>query len=269
MTVAPWVFADVVDGFQTLLAGLELIASSNTLDASSISGFSMQVATGPAPSGSTPAPTVAVPGLFNCMSALYAQIPTLISSDFGVDPSVSAGLNAIAAGLVAAMNADAAVAAFAEAADSMPDAPGAASTATSNRIADAANLELIARFSRIVYVTAYAQALVKAPFSNRAAAIQARADCADRFERELSLISGGDEVAVADALTALRDAAAAYLTQAIINAQPILDIEAPPLPALFWAWNLYQDPTRASELIALNVVPTAEFMPPRFEAKAA
>ena len=167
------------------------------------------------------------------------------------------------------MDPEFAVAAFAEAADATPDVAPAPSGATPNRTADAANLELIARFSRIAYLTAYARSLVLAPFPARAAAIQARADCVQRFERELSLISGGDGLAMAAALTRLRDAAVNYLTQAIINAQPILDIQAPPLPALFWGWNLYKDPTRAAELLALNSVPTAEFMPPRFEAKAA
>ena len=50
-----------------------------------------------------------------------------------------------------------------------------------------------------------------------------------------------------------------------VSATPQAASEAP-LPAQWW--RLYQDPTRAAELIARNDVPTVEFMPETFEALA-
>ena len=40
------------------------------------------------------------------------------------------------------------------------------------------------------------------------------------------------------------------------------------LPALVLAWKLYQDPSRAAELVARNDIPHPSFMPLRFNALA-
>lgn len=270
MSLPDWVQDDVIAGLQTVAAQLEVIAGQNALNAAKVTSFSMAVATGPAPSASVAAPTQKVSGLITAMGSLYGMIPSLVSPTAGIDQSVSQGLIALASGLVAAMDAASAAAAFAAAADNTPDA-AAPPTAnpTANRLADAANLQTIARFSRMVFLSGYVQALVTATYPTRSEAITARADCVDRFERELALAGGASDIGVIAAMTGMRDAAVAYLTQAVINAQPVLDIQGPALPAIWWAWTLYQDPTRASELLALNGVPTAEFMPTQFEAKAA
>lgn len=268
MSRPAWIAANVVDGLQAIVAELEAIFSANAVDAAKAAAFSVKVATGPAPSASTAATTASVAGLMTAMIALYNAIPFLVAQDTGVDPSVSQGLIAIACGLAGAMDAGDAVAAFGQTADLAADA-AASPVATPNRATDAANSEIVARFARMVYLSAYVEALVSETFSTRADAITARADCVQRFERELDLCGGARDIGAASALTAMRDRCVSYVTQAIINSIPVLTVSSPAaLPALWWAWRLYQDPTRAAELIARNDVPTCEFMPTQFEALA-
>jgi hypothetical protein len=269
MSRPAWVIEDVVAQFQAIVAELELIGSSNDLDPTLSANFILQVASAPAISASTPAVLSPVQGISAAMIALYNVIPDLVSPVTGIDPSISQGIVALAAGLSAAMDPADAAAAFAAAADQTADpAEPPFAPATDNRMADAANQSIVVRFARMVYLSAYVQALVTSNWPIRDDAITARADCVTRFDRELDLTGGGGEIHIAAAMIKLQNAAVNFLTQAIINAAPILDIQAPPLPALWWAWQLYQDPTRASDLIALNGVPTVEFMPERFEALA-
>lgn len=265
-----WIAANVIADLQGIVATLETIYSTATLDPVQAAGFKLAVATAPAISATTPAATSDIVGLWAAMSALFNGIPFLVSDVTGVDPSVGPGLMSLAAGLAAAMDAHAAADAFAAAVDATLDPAPAPGGATPNRVADSDNGARLARFARHVYLSAYTRALVSSTFDTRAAAITARADSVGRFERELARCGGASDIAVAGALIALRDAAVAWLNAAIIDARPVIDVTTPTSwPALVAAWRLYQDPTRASELIARNVTPTVEFMPTTFEAKAA
>jgi prophage DNA circulation protein len=268
MSYPSWVLANVVAGLQNLVATLEAIASSYALDPAAVALFKVAVATGPAPSATVAAPTADVPGLSNAFVALYNALPVLVTDTTGVDPSVAPGLAALALGLGAAMAPADAVAAFAAAADAIADAPPAPTT-SANRLADAANAQIVARLSRAVLLGAYAQAIVATSYPARPDAITTRADCVERFERELGLCRGALDAQLARGLTAARDACVAYLSEAIINLAPIMTVSANIyLPSLWWAWRLYQDPTRAADLIARNDVAHASYMPTRFEALA-
>ena len=270
MSRPAWVIENVVSQFQSIVAELELISASNDLDPTIAGNFILQVASAPAISASTPAVLTPIQGLSAALIALFNAIPFLVSPETGIDPSIAQGLVALASGLVSAMDPTDAIAAFGAAADNTanPTEPPFA-PATANRQADATNQTTVVRFARMTYLSAYVQALVTQTWPVRSDAITARADAVNRFERELNLTGGGGEIDIAAAMIKLRDAAVNFLTNAIINAQPILDIQSPALPALWWAWRLYQDPTRAAQLIAMNDVPTAEFMPEQFEAFAA
>jgi len=60
-----------------------------------------------------------------------------------------------------------------------------------------------------------------------------------------------------------------YLTQLMANLAPVVTISSPQsMPALWWAWRLYQDPTRAVDLVLRNNVVHPSFMPLSFEALA-
>jgi prophage DNA circulation protein len=263
-----WVLDDVVAGLLNAVAVLETIAAEINLDASTTAAFSMPVATGPAPSATVAAATAPVAGLSNAMIALYNAIPMLASDVSGVDPSVAAGLFALAGGLASAMPAASAAAAFAAEADAIGDVAQPAA-GTPNRLADAANLEIIARLSRAVMLSGYAQGLATQTYASRDDAITARADCVERFERELYLCAGAADAKFAAGLTRTRDACVDYLSQAIISLQPLVTVSANvPMPSLWWAWRLYQDPTMAADLIERNDVPHASFMPIQFTALA-
>lgn len=268
MSVPSWVVANVVTGLQNLVATLESTASSHTLDPNAIALFKVLVATGPAPSATVAAPTAYVPGLSNAFVALYNALPMLVADTSGVDPSVGPGLFSLAAGLCSAMAPSDAVAAFAAAADAVPDA-SPAPTQSANRLIDAANAEIVARLSRAVLLSAYAQAIATTSYPARPDAITARADCVERFERELDLCQGALDSVLARGLTKARDACVAYLSQTIINLKPVMTVSANiTLPSLWWSWRLYKDPTRAADLIARNDVAHASYMPTTFEALA-
>jgi prophage DNA circulation protein len=266
MAYPNWVLADVVTGLQDLVATLEAIAAANTLDGAKAAAFKTAVAAGPASSATVSAPTAAVTGLSNALVALYNVIPTLVSETSGIDPSVATGLFAIANGIAEAMAPASAVAVFAAEADATADA-AAAPTQTANRLVDAENLQIVARLSRGVLLGAYAQALVLTTYADRPSAITARADCVERFEREIDQCQGAVDAPWAAGLIKTRDACVASLSQAIINAKPVMTVSAAiSLPSLWWAYRLYGDPTRAADLIARNAAPHASFMPTRFEA---
>jgi hypothetical protein len=263
-----WIAANVVDGLQGIVAELEAIFNASHVDPARAAAVSVAIATEPAPSASTPAPTAPVAGLMTALIALYNAIPLLVAPGIGVDPSVPQGLIALACGLAGAMAPDDAAAAFAAAADMTADA-ASPPIPTPNRLTDFANAEIVQRFARMVYLAAYAEAVVLSTYATRAQAITARADCVQRFERELELCGFARDIGVAAALTQMRDRCVAYLAQAIINSTPVLTVGSPlAMPALWWAFRLYQDPTRAAELVRRNDVPTCEFMPTQFEALA-
>lgn len=268
MSRPSWIVANVVAGLQDIVAELETIAASNKLDATKAAAFSCLVASGPAPSLSVPAPTSSIAGIGNALVSLYNAIPIAVSDLTGVDPSIPVAAIAIARAIGGAMDASFAVAAFAAAADAQADAPPAP-TSTANRQVDANNAAIVARLARLTYLAPYAEALVSVVYGSRQDAITARADCVERFEREQELCVGAIDLAACDAMTKMRDACVAYLSQAIIATEPVITVQTnQSMPSLWCAWRLYQDPLRADDLIARNDVPTPHFMPTNFEALA-
>ena len=270
MGLPSYIAANLVAEAQTVVATLEAIFNSHTVDPAKVAAFTMQVATVPAVSSSTPAVTATVTGLYAGFLALYNAIPLLVSDVTGVDPSIATGLLALARGLGQAMDPGDAAGAFALAADNAADPPTPLPAWTASRVIDNSNAALLARLGRAVYLAPYVEGLVTQSYLTRADAITAKADCVGRFERELELCGLGDDIDFAASLLAMRDAAVGYLAQVVINSKPVLMVTTGvEIPALLAAWRIYQDPTRATELIARNDVKTAEFMPTTFEALAA
>ena len=271
MAYPSYIAANLVAEAQNAVATLEAIFNANTVDPAKVAAFAMQVATAPAVSSSSPAVTSTVTGLYAGFVALFNAIPMLVSDVTGVDPSLATGLLALARGLGQAMDPGDAAGAFALAADNAADPPSPNLLLwTANRQIDNSNAAILARLARAVYLAPYVEALVTQTYLTRADAITAKADCIGRFERELELCGLGDDIAFAASLLAMRDAAVGYLAQVEINATPVLMVTTGVyIPALLAGWRIYQDPTRATELIARNDVKTAEFMPLTFEALAA
>ena len=263
-----WMVANVAAGLQDLVATLDSIATDSTLDAGKAAAVSVQAATGAAPSRSAPAPLATITGLSAGLVALYNTLPVLVSGTTGIDPSVVPAIFALARGIGGAMDPADAVAAFASAVDGLPDASAAPTTAQ-NRIDDTANMQIVARVSRMVLITPYAEALTAVVYGSRQEGVTARADCVERFEREIFLSTGPGGGDMSVRLAALRNSAVEFLSRVVTTTAPIISVPAQrSLPSLVWAWKLYQDPTRAPELVARNSVPHPSYMPLRFEALA-
>lgn len=141
--------------------------------------------------------------------------------------------------------------------------------ATPNGILAASNASEVARSFRLALLSAYAEALIRVGYASRQEAISARADLAERFEAELEQSAGLNPADLYVAIQEIRNAAIEYLSAAIIDLAPVVTVEANiALPSLYWSWRLYQDPTRATELIARNKVRHPSFFPLTFEALA-
>ncbi|MBR0871204.1 DNA circularization N-terminal domain-containing protein [Bradyrhizobium tropiciagri] len=139
---------------------------------------------------------------------------------------------------------------------------------TPGTIAEASNEATAYRALRVAALAVYGEAIARVTLSDRPAALTLRADVAELFESELLALDAGD-TDLAHALMQMRDAVIKYLSRAVLDLASVLIIEANlSMPSLFWAWKLYQDPTRSTELAARNRVPHPSFMPNDFEALA-
>lgn len=139
---------------------------------------------------------------------------------------------------------------------------------TPGTLAEAANEAAAYQALRLSALAAYCDAITRVSLPDRPAALTLRANVAEYFESELLLISAGD-ADLAHALMKMRDAVVDYLSRSILDLAPVMTIEANlSMPSLFWSWRLYQNPNRATELAARNLVAHPSFMPPQFEALA-
>lgn len=133
----------------------------------------------------------------------------------------------------------------------------------------ASNANETRRVFRLAALGAYTEAAVRVPYTSRDEGITARADLVELYEAELGSLTGAARAPAFVALTEARNAAVAMLSATIANLAPVVTVSASlSLPGLFWAWRLYQDPNRASELTARNKVQHPSFFPTSFEALA-
>ena len=125
------------------------------------------------------------------------------------------------------------------------------------------------RLVRLAALTAWAEALLRRPYASRPDGVTARAEAAERFERELETATGAEYAPLFVAISDLRGRVVDYLSRLINDLAPVIGIEAARrMPSLYWAWRLYADPHRAGELVARNAVSHPSFMPLEFSALA-
>lgn len=137
---------------------------------------------------------------------------------------------------------------------------------TPRRRAAALNDAAAKRLLLLTALSAYAEAVVRLTLADRPSAITLRANVAEYFEGVLILIPAG-EIDLFRAIAALRDRVVEYLSRAILDLAPVVTVEANlGMPSLFWAYRLYADPNRSTELVARNSVVHPSFMPTMFEA---
>lgn len=120
-------------------------------------------------------------------------------------------------------------------------------------------------------VTAHhAAASADTTFTDRRSAIAARAKAATVSAVAIERASAFQHRALYTALTDLTGRTSELLSRSVADLVPVIVIEARyTMPSLWWANRLYQDATRAGELVARNRVHHPGFMPTRFEAVAA
>lgn len=135
---------------------------------------------------------------------------------------------------------------------------------SSSEQARAKNVAVLNAAVRSAALILNAKAASAMTYDNRAQAVQTRADLVEAFSNQ---ITQTDDIAVVKALCQARDLAVKAISAQTADLAPVIDVTAPQsMPALYWAYRLYGDPSRADELVARNDVTRPAFMPSRFEA---
>lgn len=148
-------------------------------------------------------------------------------------------------------------------------APAAIAGQAPSYFREAANAEALATVVRVTALARWVEAVASRAYTDRRAAIQARADVAEAVDAELGRIAGPGAHGLAVALADLRGRAVDLITRRIADLAPILALEAPrEMPSLWWANRLYGDASRAGEIARLNRVPHPSFLPRQIEALA-
>lgn len=239
-----WVVSSAIAGLQDIPAVLETVRASAVID-----------------------PTVSA-GLQSTLSGIYNAVPGAVSSLTGVDTSVVTDSLAAAAALQTAMDPAAAATAFGAAVDDLAVLP-ASTGATPSAQTLAANAALAQRLARLTLMTTYVSAVAGASYAARPDGVAARQLLVARFDVEFADCAGAANIDLYVALQNLRAAALSYLSSVIADLRPLVTASSnAPMPSLWWAWRLYQDPSQALGLVARNSVRHPAWMPMRISALA-
>jgi prophage DNA circulation protein len=203
----------------------------------------------------------------DAIQTIFTQTPDLLADPATV-ASVPTQLFASARSLGDGLAPATAIRAFDAVVNGAATTPAASTFPTANAQAAANNAAAASRVLRLAALTAYSEAVARVPLTDRPSAITLRANVADYFEAEIIDLPAS-EIALIHAICAIRDSVIEYLSLSILNLAPVITVQANlSMPSLYWAWRLYQDPTRSPELVARNLVMHPSFMPPTFEALA-
>lgn len=199
---------------------------------------------------------------------LVAETGDYLDRSDGASPEYAERVFEMVRDLGAVMQPRDAVKAFADAIAQLPDRPVPA-TATPNEQAAIRNANEAARVFRVAALAAYTEAAIRVPYRSRQEGVTARADLVELYEAEIDGLAGARHAPVYVSLTNARNAAVDMLSRAIIDLAPVITVTTIlPMPSLALAWRLYQDPSRAGELVARNGVVHPSFFPNTFEALA-
>jgi len=255
---------NAVAGFETAVAALDAIRAGATLPGLIVPG---QTLPGSAASAASPSP-LAASDFETSIQTLFNTVPLRVTSN-GVDDALVTDIVTLAIDLAASMEPEAAVIAFAEAYDAAAPTAGQPVTLTANAARDVANRAAVLRVERLAMLAAYVTALVGCPYQSRPDAIAARSELMQRFDIELNECHGAQDADLYVSLQTLRSTPIAWLTALIGDLRPVVTVSANrSMPSLWWAWRLYQDPSRSAEIIARNRVPHPAFCPQRLQVLA-
>lgn len=131
-------------------------------------------------------------------------------------------------------------------------------------------IAVVGEMVQLLAAIAMAQAFADATYTRRIDAQKARGlmvATIDEVIRSLDPNLPGDHSGIEQVLAA-RNSASSTLVQIIADLKATVRMELQePMPALYLAWRIYQDPERAQELAERNDAPHPFFMPSVFEAE--
>jgi prophage DNA circulation protein len=201
----------------------------------------------------------------------------LLASSSAIDPTITDPVETLAAVIVANVRAlgdgmaaepDAGAGSLFALAQALP-APAPLPAASPNAAAAAANTAAMTALGRVAALIAWGESLTRATFTARSDAVAARALYAEVIGQELGNWTGAAGAPVFIALQDLQGAVVDLLTSEMADLAPVVTVTAPQsMPALWWAWRLYADPSRAVDLALRNEVTHPSFMPTTFQALA-
>ena len=202
------------------------------------------------------------------LSSLYDDAPTLISRRTGADVTAGERLVAAARLIGDGMAASDASAVFGALSDAEPPTPAAYTLAPTPAVRQRNDARLD-RVLRLATLAAWGDSLMGKTYASRGDGVADRALASIRFGIALADLGGAENLEAYAAAAAQRGRVAAYLSRLITDLAPVITVNAPVrLPSLYWAWRLYEDPTRAAELVARNAIRHPAHMPPSFQALA-
>lgn len=146
-----------------------------------------------------------------------------------------------------------------------PPAPSVTAPSAATRFDNALQGAALTAAARAI---AIAEGFARRSFADRGEAIAARALAAAVFDDALAR-AGRAGLDLARELSAMKGLVAELATRRAADVAPLITVSAPlRLPALWWAWRLYADPSRAEGLAARARAPHLAVMPREFEALA-
>lgn len=200
------------------------------------------------------------------IQSLYDNAPDLLAAPAAAEPA-AARLVAVARAIGDALPAAAAIRAFEPGLGDFVAFNGQ-SYPTAGALQAAQNARQGERLARVASLAAYCEAVARVTLTDRPMAITLRANVAQYVEAELEDLSASD-IELYRAISTIRDAVISYLSKTILDLAPVLTVGANlQMPSLFWAWRLYKDPTRSTQLVERNRVQFPSLMPTEFEALA-
>jgi prophage DNA circulation protein len=240
-------------------------ASSDYVAASAVDDFRTAVASVEAVRVALPIEPKASAIARDALKALYRSVPDLFDRTAGVDVTAPSALFSTVLDLGSASPPEAAKV-FLDLSDSAAD-PVRPLYLTPTTQVVYENAIAVQQVTRLAALAAYAEAIARTTFKSRQEGITVRGDIAERLELEMNRASGSEQHDLFLAIQDLRGRLIEYLSLMITDLAPVVTVAANrSMPSLWWAWRLYGDPSRSTDLVKRNRVAHPSFMPERFEA---
>jgi prophage DNA circulation protein len=254
-----YVIDAAVNGIQNNAATLEAVRTSTRVDAETSAAQRVEIAAIFDAAGSvTETPAIG--------AGVYATQAGTDTNSPAVD--LAARIVASARDLSEAMPASEAIATFEEVFTTAQVVIAPPLYVTPGTLQEVANADAANQAIRLAALIGYSEAIARVALTDRPSAISLRANVAEHFEAELLVVNARD-LDLAHAIMSLRDKVIDYLSRAVLDLAPVVTVESNlTMPSLFFAWRLYQDPNRSTEIVARNRVIHPSFMPQSFEALA-